>query len=87
VPSWDGADFAELVRGRGEFDEWVRRGISRRFERQPAARLFLKRAALHMPAYERHLGPGDLDALWGYVRWLRGPRTPAGSPPHPGGAE
>lgn len=71
VPSWDGPDFADLVHGRDEFDEWVRHGVSRRFERQPAARFFLDRAVLRMPAYERHLAPGDLDTLWGYVRWLR----------------
>jgi hypothetical protein len=30
-----------------------------------------------MPKYERFLEPGDLDALWAYVQWLRGPRTAA----------
>src|SRR5205085_6796287 len=63
VPSWDGIDWPELVHGRPEFDEWVQKGISRRFDEQPAAKFFLRRAALHMPAYERHLEPGDLDAL------------------------
>jgi mono/diheme cytochrome c family protein len=80
VPSWDGSDFGELVRGREEFDEWVKRGVSRRFESQLAARFFLERAVLRMPAYERHLAPGDLDVLWGYVLWLRqgGPATSPG---------
>ena len=72
VPPWNGSDFAELVRDRAEFGEWVERGVSRRFESNPAARYFLKRAALKMPAYERHLEPGDVDALWAYVEWLRG---------------
>lgn len=71
VPSWDGADFPELVRDRGEFDQWVKNGISDRFDALPPAKFFLRRAALHMPAYERHLEPGDLDALWSYVGWLR----------------
>jgi mono/diheme cytochrome c family protein len=71
VPSWDGRDFTELVRDREEFDQWVRRGVSHRFENNTMARYFLDRAVLKMPAYERHLGPGDLDALWAYVRWLR----------------
>jgi hypothetical protein len=72
VPSWDGADFPELVRDRGEFDQWVGRGVSRRFENNPMARYFLRRAVIRMPAYEKHLEPGDLDAVWAYVRWMRG---------------
>jgi mono/diheme cytochrome c family protein len=71
VPSWDGRDFPELVKDRAEFGEWVERGVSRRFERNPLARFFLDRAVLHMPGFERHLEPGDVDALWAYVRWLR----------------
>jgi mono/diheme cytochrome c family protein len=74
VPSWDGADWPELVRDRAEFEEWVKRGRSRRFERQPLAAWFLGRAVLRMPAYERHLEAGDLDALWAYVEWLRAAR-------------
>ncbi len=73
VPSWDGADFADLVRDRAEFDAWVKDGVSRRLASNPLARYFLRRAALHMPRFERHLEPGDLDALWAYVTWLRSP--------------
>ena len=71
VPSWDGPDFPELARDRAEFGEWVERGISRRFERDAAARFFIRRAVLKMPAYGRHLEPGDADAIWAYVGWLR----------------
>lgn len=71
VPSWDGDDFAELVRDRAEFDQWVTDGISRRLEANPLARYLLRRARLRMPAYRRFLRPGDLDTLWAYVRWLR----------------
>jgi hypothetical protein len=35
------------------------------------AMFFVRRAALRMPAYQRFLVPGDLEALWAYVRWLR----------------
>jgi hypothetical protein len=73
VPSWDGADLPELVRDEAEFRQWVRHGISDRFRDDRLARFFLERARLVMPAYERHLAPGDLDALWAYVRWVRGP--------------
>lgn len=71
LPSWDGRDFPELVRDRTEFGEWVERGVSRRFEGNRLARFFLDRAVLRMPAFEKHLEPGDVDALWAYVRWLR----------------
>ena len=75
VPSWDGGDFPELVQDKAEFREWVERGVSRRFERNPLAGFFLKRAALKMPAFERFLEPGDIDDLWAYVQWLRSPTT------------
>jgi len=72
VPSWDGADFADLVRGRAEFDAWVNDGVAPRLDGNPAARFFLHRAVLKMPAFRDHLEPGDLDDLWAYVTWLRG---------------
>lgn len=75
IPPWDGPDFPDLVKNRAEFEEWVERGVTRRFETNPMASFFLRRAALHMPAYKRFLKPGDLDALWAYVSWLRSGRT------------
>src|SRR5437899_1625077 len=63
LPSWDGEDFPELVTSRTEFEQWVEQGVARRLERNPIARTFLRRAALHMPRYERHLEEGDLEAL------------------------
>jgi mono/diheme cytochrome c family protein len=71
VPPWDGPDFPDLVASRSEFNEWVESGVSRRFDTNPVARFFLRRAPLHMPHYKKHLEPGDLDALWAYVTWLR----------------
>jgi len=71
IPSWDGADFPELVRDSTEFRQWVEHGVSRRFDRNPLAAFFLRRAAVKMPAYERHLRDGDVPALWAYVTWLR----------------
>src|SRR5262245_40869418 len=50
VPSWDGADFPELVRAREEFGEWVEDGVSKRFAGNRAAKFYLDRAVLHMPA-------------------------------------
>ncbi len=71
VPSWNSRDFADLVRNEDEFREWVEEGRCRRLARNPLARFFLERAPLHMPAYRDHLGPGDEEALWAYVGWLR----------------
>jgi mono/diheme cytochrome c family protein len=71
VPSWDGSDFPDLVRGRAEFEEWVNHGVTRRFASNPVAMWFLRRAPVHMPKFENHLQPGDMDALWAYVTWLR----------------
>jgi mono/diheme cytochrome c family protein len=71
IPSWNGGDFPDVVRGRDEFAQWVRHGVSDRFRGNPFARFFLERAAIRMPAYERFLEPGDVDALWAYVTWLR----------------
>jgi len=75
IPSWDGADFPDLVRDSTEFREWVEHGVSERFKRDRLAGFFLDRAVLKMPAYERHLQPGDVEALWAYVRWLRSPEA------------
>ena len=78
IPSWDGEDFPDLVSSRDEFEQWVEHGVARRLERNPIARTFLHRAAVHMPRYERHLEPGDLEALRAYVEWLRGRPLPTG---------
>ena len=71
VPSWDGADFPELVQDSTEFRQWVEQGVSRRFETNPLALYFLRRAVLKMPAYHKHLAKDDVPALWAYVTWLR----------------
>jgi len=75
IPSWDGGDFPELVKDEAEFGQWVRHGVSDRFRANPAAGFFLKRARMHMPAFDKHLAEGDLAALWAYVRWLRSPEA------------
>ena len=86
LPSWDGPDFPDLVHDRTEFGEWVEQGLSARFERQTLARFFIRRARLRMPPFRGHLDPGDEDALWGYIRWLRSSTAPRrGAPAGAGG--
>jgi mono/diheme cytochrome c family protein len=81
VPSWDGADFPELVRDTTEFRQWVEDGVSRRFKDDRLASFFLRRAVLKMPAYQKHLEPGDVPALWAYVTWLRSAASHASARP------
>ena len=71
VPGWVGPDFAELVRDRKEFEEWVLDGRSARMKRSGAASFFLHRASLQMPAFRGALSEQDLDGVWAYVLWLR----------------
>ncbi len=71
VPGWTGADFSHLVSGRQEFDEWLLDGRSKRMARNHAASFFLDRANLYMPSFRGALKPGDGDALWAYLQFLR----------------
>jgi mono/diheme cytochrome c family protein len=81
VPPWDGADFPELVNSKDEFRQWVEHGVSDRFQKNALAEYFLRRADLHMPRFEKHLEPGDVNLLWAYVQWLRSPHTAAATAP------
>jgi mono/diheme cytochrome c family protein len=71
VPGWDGSDFAELERGDAEFREWVQDGMPKRLSQSRAARFFLDRAMVKMPAYRGHVSAAEMDLLLAYVRWLR----------------
>ena len=71
IPSWDGADFAELVPGRRR-DPGVDPG--RRPARgcaRPAARWFLERQPIQMPAYRGQLTEDEVERIMDYMRWLR----------------
>jgi mono/diheme cytochrome c family protein len=87
IPSWDGGDFPEVVRDSTEFRQWVEHGISERFRTNPLASFFLRRAPVKMPAFDKHLQPDDVPALWAYIRWLRSsdsrvPAEPMGEHQH-----
>jgi mono/diheme cytochrome c family protein len=71
IASWMTEDFTDLVKNRTEFDEWVTDGTSGRFAHNRLASFFESRSFIKMPPYKDHLKPGDLDALWAYVNWLR----------------
>jgi mono/diheme cytochrome c family protein len=68
IPAFLGPDFADLVRSRAEFGEWVRTGRSKRVEATPFAKRFIERQRTQMPAYGRTLiSDDDLAALESYV--------------------
>lgn len=71
IPSWDGDDYVELVRDADEFRQWVENGISDRFRDNPAARTFVGRQIVPMPAFGDVLSDEEIDHLLAYVEWVR----------------
>jgi mono/diheme cytochrome c family protein len=74
IPSWDGDDFADLVRDEKELREWILEGKSQRVWGNPAARFFLERQKTPMPAYHDYISDAELDKLVAYIQWLRSDR-------------
>lgn len=72
IPAWTGPDYAELARDEGEFRAWVLDGGIPRLRGNPAARWFLGRQAVKMPAYRARISEDELDKLAAYLRRLRG---------------
>jgi mono/diheme cytochrome c family protein len=76
VPTWDGPDYADLVRSDAEFRQWVKNGITDRFRANPAARHLLETEALKMPAFGDRMKEDEVEALLAYAKWIRAhPRT------------
>jgi len=76
IPPWDSEDYAELVHDDAELRQWVRDGISKRFQANPAARRILQTQAVQMPAYGNRVTDKDLAGLRAYIDWTRhNPRT------------
>jgi mono/diheme cytochrome c family protein len=71
IPAWDGPDFADLARDEGEIREWILHGRPRRLQEQQAARFFLDRQPIKMPAYQGHVDETELAELLAYIRWVR----------------
>lgn len=71
VPGFWGADFDELVENDAELRAWIADGTIPRIAEHPVGGRFLARQKLQMPAYERHVGAEDVDALVAWVRWVR----------------
>lgn len=71
IPSWDGPDFPELARDDAEIREWILDGVSKRMAGSRAARFFLERQPIKMPAYRGHLTDQELERIVDYIHWLR----------------
>jgi mono/diheme cytochrome c family protein len=70
VPSFWGEDYTELVESDDELRQWIREGAVPRIAEHPIGKRFFEGQRIKMPAYERFLGDGDLDALVAYVKWI-----------------
>lgn len=71
IPSWQGDDFAELVRDEQELRTWIGEGSVPRLENNRAARFFTERQRIRMPAYRDVLTEEEIDRIVAYIRWLR----------------
>jgi mono/diheme cytochrome c family protein len=71
IPAWDGDDYVELVQGPDEFRQWVKHGVSDRFRDNPAARAFVDRQIVPMPAFGDLISDEEIDQLYAYVQWVR----------------
>ena len=54
-----------------EFRQWVKNGISDRFFNNPAARHFVERQVVPMPAYDGVISDEEIDQLLAFVEWVR----------------
>ncbi len=71
IPSWDGADYPELVRDDAELREWVRDGSPKRLREHRIASHFLEKQAVKMPAYKDRVKDEELAAIAAYIKWVR----------------
>lgn len=70
IPGFFGPDFEELVESDEELRAWIADGGIPRLRDDPAARFFIDRQRIQMPAFGAHLQPDEVDAIMAYVRWL-----------------
>ncbi len=70
IPGFGGPDFEELVQSDEELHAWIADGGIARLLDDPAARFFIDRQRIQMPAFKRHLEPDQIEALVAYVKWL-----------------
>lgn len=70
IPGFGGPDYAELVQNDEELRGWIVKGGIPRLLDDPAARFFIDRQRVQMPAFESHLSAEEIDAIIAYVKWI-----------------
>ena len=70
IPGFGGPDYDELVQTDEELRAWIADGGIPRLLEDRAARFFIDRQRIQMPAFGAHLSAAEIDALVAYVRWL-----------------
>jgi cytochrome c553 len=71
IPAWQGEDFSELVHDDTELRAWIEEGTIPRLQGNRAARLFMERQRIKMPAYKGVLSEQEIDRVIAYIQWLR----------------
>ncbi len=70
IPGFFGEDLRELANDRAEVEAWIRDGNVARLARNPAAKVFLDRQPIKMPAYAGHLTDTEISDLVAMVEWI-----------------
>jgi mono/diheme cytochrome c family protein len=76
IPAWDSKDYEELVQSPEELAEWVVDGAPKRLRDNPAARFFMERQLVKMPAYGKQITREELTDLSAYIGFVRGNALP-----------
>lgn len=70
IPSWRGDDFQELVHDDTELHTWILEGAIPRLTENRAARWFMSRQVVKMPAYSGVAADSTVADITRYIRWL-----------------
>lgn len=70
IPGFFGNDLRELATNSKEIESWIRDGNVQRLERNPAAKFFLDRQPIKMPAYEKTLRDAEVADLVAMIEWI-----------------
>lgn len=70
IPGYFGEDLRELAADRAEVETWIREGNVTRLARNPAAKFFLDRQPIKMPAFGKQLSEPEVADLATMVEWI-----------------
>ena len=70
IPPWRGPDYEELVKNGAELRSWILDGTIPRLTENRAARFFVRRQVIRMPAYRGVVADSTLADIERYIGWL-----------------